>query len=94
VLSFFADTFAPQGVRESWFAAHPCPACRSQLSPVTAFDETHYLCGGCGACWRAHNGNLRSVDPLGCHGCAAKGKRECLIELQEHFPRFGPAFET
>jgi hypothetical protein len=89
-VDILGDTLIPVELRDSWFASDPCPACGVRLRPVTSFDETHYLCDGCGRCWRVHNAALRSVDPVGCHGCTARHKHDCLAQLQCEFPRFGP----
>ncbi len=86
----FDDTFIPQGLDELWFAASACPGCgAAHLRHVGALDQSHWLCESCGRCWRAEHGRLRAVDPLGCHGCGAHDKWECIALLQQEFPRFG-----
>jgi hypothetical protein len=40
------------------------------------------------------HGRLRAVNPLGCHGCAARPKRECIALLGSEFPRFGAGAAT
>ena len=91
----FADTFIPPGLDDLWFVARTCPACRAEhLRHVRALDESHWLCEGCGHCWRAEHGRLRNVDPLGCHGCPAHDKRECIALFQREFPSFAAGAAT
>ena len=86
-MEIFDDTFLPQGLSLSmgWH----CPRCVwVYLRPVGSFDQPHLLCESCG---HVEHGRIRPVDPVTCHGCAARSKDECIALLREHFPTFGPA---
>jgi hypothetical protein len=88
-VDILGDALIPVGLRDSWFASDRCPECGVRLRPVTSFDKTHYLCDGCGKCWRVYNAALRCVDPLGFHGCTARHKHDCLVQLHCEFARLG-----
>lgn len=94
-MEVFDDTFIPPGLDKVWAAGRHCPRCVwPYLQPVGSFDESHWLCESCGHCWRVEHGRLRAVNPLGCHGCAARPKRECVALLGSEFPRFGAGAAT
>ena len=89
-MEIFCDTFVPPGLGDVWFATRGCPDCLDErLEPVRALDQSHWLCPGCGQCWRVEHGLLRIVDPLTCHGCATHAKSECIARWSLAFPRFG-----
>jgi hypothetical protein len=93
-MEIFDDTFIPPGVGDVWLAARHCPRCVwPYLHPVRSLEQVHLLCESCGHCWRVEHGRLRPVDPLSCHGCAARSKRDCIALLQSEFPRFGGGLE-
>jgi hypothetical protein len=90
-MELFDDTLIPHGLIEVWMAALRCPRCDSPaLQPVQSFDHAHRLCPSCGRCWRLEHGRLRAVDPITCHGCSARSKRDCIREVGLEFPQFGP----
>ena len=94
-MEVFDDTFIPPGLSKVWTAGRNCPRCVwTHLRPVRSLDESHWLCESCGHCWRVEHGRLRPVDPLGCHGCASRSKRECVALLKGEFPRFGAGADT
>jgi hypothetical protein len=94
-LEIFDDTFVPSGLGEVWAAGRRCPRCVwPNLQEVRSLGEAHWLCESCGHCWRIEHGRLRAVNPLGCHGCANREKRDCIALLQKEFPRFGAGAAT
>jgi hypothetical protein len=85
----FGDNFIP-APRRIWSTLRTCPACSGLLQRVTtSTDASHLRCSGCGHCWNMVHGRMCRVDPIGCAGCCADRKRECLNLLQREFPRFG-----
>jgi hypothetical protein len=89
-MELFEDTFVPFGLDDVWFATRGCPDCLDRpLQHVQALDASHWLCTTCGECWRVEHGLLRQVDPLTCHGCAARRKSECIAQWALTFPQFG-----
>jgi hypothetical protein len=89
-MEVFDDTFVAPGLSKEWTAALHCPRCVwPYLQPVRSLDESHLLCESCGHCWRVEHGRLQAVDPVACHGCGARPKRECIDVLRSEFPRFG-----
>jgi hypothetical protein len=94
-MEVFDDTFIPAGLRDVWAGARHCPRCVwPYLQPVASLDQARWLCTSCGHCWRIEHGALRPVDPVVCHGCAERSKRDCIALLQSEFPRFGVGSET
>jgi hypothetical protein len=90
VMELFDDTFIPPGLRDVWAGTHHCPRCVwPYLQPVASHDQSHWLCPSCGHCYYLVHGHLRTVDPLVCHGCAVRNKRDCIVVLQHEFPYFG-----
>jgi len=86
-MEVFDDTFVPPGLTEVW--AQHCPRCVwPYLHPVQSLDQTRWLCSSCGHCWHLTHGRLRPVDPLTCHGCTARARRDCITVLQCEFPHF------
>jgi hypothetical protein len=89
------DTFIPPGLSDAYVATRACPRChRRSLRAVTSLDQARWLCVACGNCWHLVHGGLRLVDPVGCHGCAARAKRDCIAVFQSEFPRFGAGRAT
>jgi hypothetical protein len=88
-MEIFDDSFVPTGLATVWFSNRRCAACAGTIEPVRTVGEPHYLCESCGRCYRVEHGRMRPVDPVGCHGCATKSKRECIALLVSTFPRFG-----
>ena len=94
-MEVFDDTFIPPGLGDVRFAAQHCPCCVwPYLHPVRSLDQSHLVCESCGHCWRIEHGRLRPVDPLSCHGCATRSKRDCIALLQRDVPRFGTGADT
>jgi hypothetical protein len=94
-MEVFDDTFIPPGLGEVWTAGRHCPRCVwPYLRAVRSLDESHWLCESCGHCWRVEHGRLRPVNPIGCHGCASRPKRECIALLGREFPHFGAGGDT
>jgi hypothetical protein len=94
-MEVFSDTFIPPGLSDVWVRAHHCPRCVwPYLHPVQSLDQAHWLCSSCGHCWRIEHGRLRPVDPVVCHGCAARTKHDCITLLQCEFPHFGAGAAT
>ena len=94
-MEIFADTFLPAGLDALWFTDRRCPACPGgSVHRVRSLDESRWLCDSCGQCWRAEHGRLRAVDPVACHGCATRPRRECIELLQSKFRRFGAGAES
>jgi hypothetical protein len=94
-MEVFGDTFIPRELTDVRFGARHCPRCVwPYLSLVRSLDEARWLCRSCGHCWRIDNGRLRPVDPISCHGCAARSKHDCITLLQHDFPRFGAGTDT
>ena len=88
-MEIFDDTFIPPGLGEVWAGTRRCPRCVwVNLRPVTSHDQAHWRCSSCGRCYHLVHGNLRLVDPVTCHGCAARHKRDCITLLQHEFPHF------
>jgi hypothetical protein len=86
-MEVFDDTFIPPGLSEAM--AHHCPRCVwPYLRPVSSLDQSHWLCESCGHCWFVEHGRLHPVNVLGCHGCAARSKHDCIELLHEEFPVF------
>lgn len=89
-MEVFDDTFVPPGLGDVWFATRGCPDCLDRpLEHVRSLDASHWLCASCGQCWHVEHGLLRSVDPLTCHGCAARRKSECIALWAWPFPNSG-----
>jgi hypothetical protein len=89
-MEVFGDTFVPPGLDHVWARGRHCPRCVwPHLRPVVSADQPRWLCPSCGHCWRVEHGHLRPVDPITCHGCAARSKGDCIRLLQTEFPRFG-----
>jgi hypothetical protein len=87
-MEVFSDTFIPSELTA--VLGRRCPRCVWPiLRPVGSADQQHLLCSSCGHCWRLSNGQLRPVNVLGCQGCAARAKRDCIAQMQDEFPRFG-----
>ena len=94
-MEIFADSFIPAGLEAFWFASRRCPSCQNGFIHRTrSLEESRWLCNSCGQCWRAEHGRLRAVDPVACHGCATRPKRECIELLQRKFRRFGAGAES
>ena len=88
-MEVFDDTFVPAGLSDTWTAGRHCPRCVwPYLRNVRSLDQTHLLCESCGHCWSMEHGRLRAVDPLSCHGCAARNRTDCITLLQQEFPYF------
>jgi hypothetical protein len=86
----FDERFIPGGLREFSAGSQRCPRCVwPYLYRVASLDQAHWLCSSCGHCFYLDHGNLRSVDPVTCHGCAARNKHDCVTLLQHEFPHFG-----
>jgi hypothetical protein len=89
-MEVFSDTFVPAGLGGVWAGRRQCPRCVwPTLRPVTSLDQPHWLCSSCGHCYHLEHGRLRVVDPVTCHGCADRSKRDCIVVLQAGVPRFG-----
>jgi DNA-directed RNA polymerase subunit RPC12/RpoP len=81
----------PGGLGDAWFGTHECPACSTaSLQRVRSDDVSHWWCPDCARCWRPVHGTLHQVEPLACHGCATRAKRECIALFVAGFPEFGP----
>ena len=94
-MEVFDDTFVPPGLTEVWVIGRHCPRCVwTRLHPVGSLDQSRLLCESCGHCWRIEHGRLRPVDPLGCHGCTSRPKRDCIERLARETPRFGAGAPT
>ena len=94
-MEVLSDTFIPPGVRDVSGVFQRCPRCVwPYLQPVNSLDQAHWLCTSCGHCWHLERGRLRAVDPITCHGCAARSKHECITLLQHEFPRFAAGAAT
>lgn len=94
-MEVFDDTFIPADFADVWAAGRHCPQCVwPRLRPAGSLTETRLLCDSCGHCWRIEHGKLRPVDPLGCHGCTSRPKRDCVELLQRKFPRFGAELDS
>lgn len=90
-MTLFSDTFAPSGLGPVRLRARECPACGSaSLEQGSGGDAMHWLCLGCGRCWRPLHGKLFGVDPLSCHGCASRNRSDCVALFASTFPLFGP----
>jgi hypothetical protein len=88
-MELFGDTFVPIELRDVWAGHHRCPRCVwPRLRPVTSVDQERWLCPSCEHCWRVEHGRLRPVDPVTCHGCAARERDDCITLMQGSFPRF------
>jgi hypothetical protein len=91
-MELFADTFIPPGLDA--VVVRRCPRCVwTHLHPVGSLDQQHLLCSSCGHCWYVEHGRLHPVDVLGCHGCNARSKHDCIAQLHCEFPRFGTLLE-
>ena len=88
-MEVFDDTFIPEGLQAVWARSLHCPRCVwPHLRQVGSVDQEHFLCDACGHCWSIQHGHLRQVDPLMCHGCAARSRASCITLMQGEFPRF------
>jgi hypothetical protein len=94
-MELFGDSFIPEGARDAWAGTQRCPRCIwPYLHPVSSVDQAHWLCSSCGRCWHLQHGRFRPVDPITCHGCAARARHDCIMLLQQEFPRFGAGTTT
>jgi hypothetical protein len=88
-MGLFGDTFIPAGLRDVWAGPQRCPRCVwPYLHPMASNNQAHWLCSSCGHCYHLVHGHLQAVDPVTCHGCAARNKRDCVALLQHEFPHF------
>ena len=89
-MELYSDTFIPSELASVWVAARRCPHCVwPYLFPVRSLDDAHWLCESCGRCWSVEHGHLRRVDPVLCHGCAARCKDDCIEILRRESPPVG-----
>ena len=94
-MEVFGDTFVPVGLGDVWGRAQHCPRCVwPYLHRVASVDQEHWLCESCGHCWAIEHGRFRPVDPVTCHGCAARSKHDCITLLQHDFPHFAAGAPT
>jgi len=84
-----SDAFLTAELAEFWVRSRNCPMCDEQLHAVAgASPSQHWLCSGCGHCWTLVHGQLHSVAPLTCPGCATNTKAKCLARFGARFPAF------
>ncbi len=72
-----------------WEPALPTVRLAGPASCHLGVDQARWFCPSCEHCWRVEHGRLRPVNPITCHGCAAKRRDDCIRLLQGEFPRFG-----